>query len=278
LAYSPQGKASASYACGFRIDGVDLLTMERDEYRRLFDLEDKLWWFLGMRFVSSALLDRYLPARKSERSILDAGCGTGGMLETLRLYGKTVGTDASTQALQFASARAVAPLIQADVCRLPFASESFDLVTSFDVIYHSRVSSDDEALLEMARVLRPHGLILLRVPALKLFRGRHDAAVHTRHRYGRRELEEKLMQAGFALEFVSYLNCFLLPLAVLRRATDRLLRSGYQGSDVEPAAPWLNQALLRILMLEARWIRSGTLPFGLSLVAVGQKRSTPSRA
>ena len=250
--------------------------MECDEYRRLFDLEDAFWWFQGMRFASSTLLDRYLPVRKSDRWILDAGCGTGGMLETLRLYGQTVGTDASTPALQFASTRAVAPLIQADVCRLPFASESFELVTSFDVIYHKGVSNDDEALQEMARVLRPRGLILLRVPALKLFRGRHDVAVHTRHRYRRRELEEKLKQAGFTTEFVSYLNCFLLPLAILRRGVDRLLNPGHQGSEVEPVAPWLNQALLRILMLEAKWIRSGTLPFGLSLVAVGRKRPTVS--
>jgi SAM-dependent methyltransferase len=231
-----------------------------------------------MRRVSSALLDRYLPARNAERAIFDAGCGTGGMLETLRLYGHTVGADASTSALRFAGMRAAAPLIQADVCRLPFASESFDLVTSFDVIYHRRVSNDDEALLEMARVLRPQGLILLRVPALELFRGRHDVAVHTRHRYRRRELEEKLKQAGFAPEFVSYLNCFLLPMAVLRRGIDHLLRPGYEGSEVEPVAPWLNKALLRILMLEAKWIRYGTLPFGLSLVAVGRKRSAVSRS
>ena len=250
--------------------------MDREEYQRLFDLEDELWWFLGMRRVSSTLLEKYLPSRRADRRILDAGCGTGGMLETLRPYGQVVGADASQPALRLASTRAAAPLIQADVCRLPFSSESFDLVTSFDVIYHSRVSSDDEALLEMARVLRPHGLILLRVPAWTLFRGRHDAAVHTRHRYKRRELEEKLHRAGFSAEYVSYLNCLLLPLAILRRGVDRWLRPGHQGSEVEPVASWLNQALLRVLVLEARWIGSGTLPFGLSLVAVGRKHQAPT--
>jgi SAM-dependent methyltransferase len=250
--------------------------MEPEEYQRLFDLEDELWWFLGMRRVSSTLLDKYLLSRSEESKVLDAGCGTGGMLGTLHRYGHVVGADASQTALRLASTREVAPLIQADVGSLPFFSESFDLVTSFDVIYHGGVSSDDEALREMARVLRPHGLILLRVPAWTLFRGRHDVAVHTRRRYGRRELEEKLERAGFAAEYVSYLNCLLLPLATLRRGVDRWLRPGYQGSEVEPIPSWLNQALLRVLVLEARWIGSRILPFGLSLVAVGRKLPTSS--
>lgn len=237
----------------------------------MFDLEDKLWWFLGMRRISSTLLDRHLPAKGAEIRILDAGCGTGGMLKTLGHYGQPCGVDASPQALRLASKRVAASLVQADICRLPFASESFDLVTSLDVIYHRSVSSDDEALREMARVLRPRGLILLRVPALKLFHGRHDVAVHTRHRYRKRELEKKLKEAGFVSEFVSYVNCLLFPVAVLRRGAERLLHPGHQGSEVEPVASWLNRALYWILRMEARWIRFGTFPVGLSLVAVAHK-------
>ena len=154
----------------------------------MFELEDKLWWFLGMRRISRALLDRYLPRGTGERSILDVGCGTGGMLAALGDYGKAFGADASGTALRLARTRGALPLVQADACRLPFASESFDLVTCFDVLYHLRVASDHEALLEFARVLRPEGLILLRVPALNLMRGRHDVAVHTRQRYRKREL------------------------------------------------------------------------------------------
>lgn len=254
-------------------DGVDCLPMEPQEYLKLFTLEHKLWWFLGMRRISRTLLDRYVPRTAKEPWILDAGCGTGGMLETLRFYGPTFGMDASPQALRFASTRGPTSLAQGDVCRLPFASESFDLVTSFDVIYHNKVPRDETALLEMARVLRPHGLMLLRVPAFNLLRGRHDAAVHTRHRYGKQELVEKLKQAGFVPEFVSYSNCLLLPVALLRRGAERLLRPRHQGSEVEPVPSWLNRALYWILRLEARWLRFGTFPFGLSLIAVARKET-----
>jgi SAM-dependent methyltransferase len=245
--------------------------MEAQEYIKLFALEDKLWWFLGMRDASTALLDTYSPHEDSGRRILDAGCGTGGMLATLRGYGRTIGVDSSAEALQLARQRVTSPLIRADVCHLPFTSESFDVVTSFDVIYHRAVTSDDDAILEMARVLRPQGLLLIRVPALNLVLGRHDVAVHTRHRYTRRELAKKLKQNGFALEFISYLNCSLLPLAVLRRAVDRLFHPGRKDSEVEAVTPWLNQALYRILRLEAQWMRFGRLPLGLSLVAVARK-------
>jgi SAM-dependent methyltransferase len=242
----------------------------------MFEFEDKLWWFLGMRQISKTLLDRYFPTRDGNCSVLDVGCGTGGMLEALRSYGSTFGTDESAKALSWASTRAQARLVQADACRLPFASESFDLVTCFDVLYHLRVVSDDDALLEMARVLRPEGLILLRVPALKLLRGRHDVAVHTRHRYEKQELASKLTLAGFVPDFVSYVNFFLLPAALIRRGFERWLRPGRHGSEVEPMPPWMNRALLQFLRLESKWIRSRTLPVGLSLVAVARKRDGES--
>jgi SAM-dependent methyltransferase len=248
--------------------------MDSSEYQRMFELEDKLWWFLGMRRISRALLDKYLPVSVGNRSILDMGCGTGGMLATLGDYGKTFAADASEIALRLACERGDTPLVQADVCRLPFASESFDLVTCFDVLYHLRVASDREALLEIARVLRPDGLVLLRVPALNLMRGRHDVAVHTRQRYEKREIVQKLTHAGLSTEFVSYANFFMLPLAIIRRTADRWLRPRHHGSEVEPVPPWINWPLLQFLALESKWMRNVPipLPIGLSLVAVARKR------
>jgi SAM-dependent methyltransferase len=244
--------------------------MERDEYQRLFQLEDTLWWFRGMREISDVLLRRFFREFDPETRILDAGCGTGGMLTHLKMWGRPIGLDYSAEAIRFARDRTSSPLARGDVLRLPFAPNSFDLVTSFDVLYHARVQDDENALREAARVLRPHGLLLLRVPALDWLRGRHDDAVHTRHRYGKRELESKLQQAGFRILFVSYANFLLLPFALLRRGTESL-RPGRRGSEVEPVSSFLNHILYGVMWLEARWIRFATLPLGLSLVAVARK-------
>jgi SAM-dependent methyltransferase len=262
--------------------------MDDEEYSKLFHLENTFWWFLGMRRISEVLLDRYLAANRylaaenrggdanNARRVLDAGCGTGGMLEPLRLRGHTVGMDAFPRAVAFARKRATAPVVLGDVCHLPFASNVFDLVTSFDVIYHLAVSNDEEALREFARVLRPGGLLLLRVPSLDFCHGRHDLAVHTRHRYRRRELVRKLNRAGLSPEYVSYLNFLLLPVALGRRVLDNWLGPERRGSEVEPLGRWANRVLYRFLWFEAEWIRLGGgslghFPLGLSLVAVARK-------
>ncbi len=74
--------------------------MEKEEYGRLFELEEHLWWFVGMGKISLTLLNRFLEDQ-SQRSILDAGCGTGGMVEHLRTFGAVTGVDLSSQALDY---------------------------------------------------------------------------------------------------------------------------------------------------------------------------------
>lgn len=243
--------------------------MESEEYRKLFELETHLWWFQGMKEISFALLDRFVSTAAPLR-ILDAGCGTGGMLVELRRRGAVIGIDASEDAMRFASARSTVPLARGDVSALPFTSSSFDLITSFDVLYHLNVRDDEVALAELARALKPEGTLLLRVPAYDRLRSRHDTAVHTRQRYGRRELEGKLRRAGLDPVFVSFANCLLFPIAVVRRAIERIHSSRTVGSEVEPAHALLNSLLLGVLRFEARLIRFTRLPFGLSLVAVAR--------
>jgi SAM-dependent methyltransferase len=246
--------------------------MEKEEYRKLFELEDRLWWFKGMRDISLALLKRYIPDSR-KLAVLDAGCGTGGMLQHLYELGAPVGIDISADALHFAGRRDNRLLANASVSRIPFLDGTFDLVTSFDVVYHRAVADDVEALAEMARVLRPGGTLFIRVPAYDWLRSRHDEAVHTRQRYGRKELEEKLENAGFHLLYMTHANCLLFPIAVAKRVMEKVLTPQTRDSEVEPMAePW-NGLLYRVLRFEAFILRYGKLPFGLSVVALARRQS-----
>ena len=229
--------------------------------------EDRQWWYAGMRAISFALLDGApLPAAAR---LLDAGCGTGGMVGHLADRGRAVGVDLSAEAVRLARARGAA-VARGELLALPFADGTFDCVTSFDVVYHRWVRDDAAAVREMARVLRPGGLLLVRVPALKMLWGAHDEAVHSRHRYTRGEVRRLLSTQGFAVLRATYANSLLLPLLAARRTLDRL--TGRQGSDVGFLPAPLERSFAALLRLEARLVPRVSLPLGASVFALARKR------
>jgi SAM-dependent methyltransferase len=234
----------------------------------MFEAEERQWWYAGQREVARALLEP-ASAGASARRLLDAGCGTGFNLLALAPLGRALGIDLSPEAVRFCRERGVR-VARASLLSLPFPAASFDAVTSFDVIYHDWVRDDRAAVLEMARVLRPGGVLLVRVPALEALRGAHDAEVLTRRRYTRGELEALLAGCGLGLERSTYCNSLLLPLLFARRTLDRLLAR--EGSDVgflPGPVEWLFRSLFRI---EAAIVRRGlSLPLGASVVALARK-------
>jgi SAM-dependent methyltransferase len=240
-----------------------------EEYRRMADLEGVQWWYAGMRGIARALLTPLLRNETGERRrILDAGCGTGWNLQDLSTFGDTHGIDISPLAV-ITTRRRGGRVTQGNVLELPYPSASFDLVTSFDVLYHAWIKDDAQAVRELARVLKPGGLILVKTPALKILWGAHDEAVHSRHRYTRGELERLLLGAGLLLVRSTYANSLLFPVLLSRRFLDRLL--GRHGSDVAllPAPlEWLFGALLRV---EAFLVRGLDLPIGASVFALARK-------
>jgi SAM-dependent methyltransferase len=247
--------------------------MEREQYAIMARREERHWWYAGMRRVALAVLAHAL-AGQTGLHILDAGCGTGGTTIELRRFGDVVGVDLAWEALEPARGRGLSALTRASIESLPFADASFDVATSFEVVYHLGVASDLSALTEMRRVLKPGGLFMLRVPAHDWLRGEHDRLVHTRHRYSRDEVSSKLIEAGFHVERLSWANTVLFPPALLKRLLERS-NNGHDGTAGEPDL-WqppgvVNRVLESAVAVEALAIPRGMpLPFGLSLLAVAR--------
>jgi len=244
----------------------------------MFEAEETQWWYAGQREVARALLEPWAGARGGLR-LLDAGCGTGFNLLALAPLGSALGIDLSPEALAFCRERGVRAL-RGSVLQLPFADAAFDAVTSFDVVYHDWVPDDRAAVQEMARVLRPGGALLVRVPALEALRGAHDAEVLTRKRYTRPELSRLLESAGLRVARASYCNALLFPLLLARRTLDRLL--GREGSDVGFLPPLLERLFRGAMGIEAWWVRHGlSFPVGASVTALAVKpplSSSPRQA
>jgi ubiquinone/menaquinone biosynthesis C-methylase UbiE len=251
--------------------------MQTEDYQYLYDLEAKLWWFAGMREITGTLLAPFLEERRHRR-ILDAGCGTGGNLEWLRPFSGShavIGLDYVETALRFCRVAGHQLLVQASATDLPFAAESLDVVTSFDVIVQiTGAGADEQAMKEMYRVLKPGGLAFVRCAAYEWMKSGHDAALATQRRYTLPELRGKLEATGFTTLRATYAMTFLFPVAVARRLVIKKLGLADSGSDVKPFSPslaWLNRGLQHVLELEASVLEFVNLPFGLSAICIVRK-------
>ncbi len=242
--------------------------MNPEEYGRMYEAEETQWWYAGMRAISMALLTPALAPRPEGAWILDTGCGTGNNLRHLSRLGRAVGIDLSDDALRFCRIRGAAAA-KATLNALPFPDATFDCVTSFDVLYHRWVEDDRAAVAELARVLRPGGLLLVRVPALRVLWGALDEAVHSRHRYTRGEVKRLLRSAGLEVVRASYGNTLLFPLLAARRTLDRI--TGRHGSDVAFLPAPLERTFRALLEIEARLVPHVSLPVGASVFALARR-------
>jgi len=244
--------------------------MRPAELAKMFKLEDTYWWFVARRELVRDLILRYRPARESI-SILDVGCGTGATLKAIEDLGVALGTDRSSEALRFCQARGISGLVRATAEELPVASRSVDVVLALDLLEH--IQDDAAAAGELARVLRPGGVLLVTVPACPELWSEHDEALDHLRRYRATRLRRVLIDAGFEVQKLSpVITTLLLPIAALRLAQRMLPRK--KGSPetafIIPPRPinWLLTAMLRI---ERLWLRRFSLPVGVSLVAVARR-------
>jgi SAM-dependent methyltransferase len=240
--------------------------VERGQYARLAAAEDRMWWFRGLH----ANLLAALAEAPAPRRLLDAGCGTGGLLARLAAAlpeTELVGLELDAGAAALARAKGGIPLVVGSVDLPPFAAESFDAVLSADVLCHRGVD-EARALAGFRCCLRPGGVLVLNLPAHPWLYAAHDAAVDNARRYARAELCRRLAAAGFARIRARHWNSLLFPLMVLRRKLWR--RAG--ASEVELLPAPVERAFGAVLALERRLLRAGlSLPFGGSILVTAVK-------
>jgi SAM-dependent methyltransferase len=143
------------------------------------------------------LLDLFLSAAPG-RDVLDVGAGQGTMSARLERLGYEVtSTDVSEAAVAVLRAQLTGPVVEASVTNLPFGDESFDGAVLGEVLEH--VEDDRGALAEVARVLRPGGVLAASVPANPALYGPSDEwAGHVR-RYTRSALIDAYTSAGLTV-------------------------------------------------------------------------------
>jgi len=243
--------------------------MERREYELMAAVEDRLWWYRGLRALAATLFARH--ARGRPLPVLDAGCGTGGLLARLvaaQLRPAPLGLEYDPTAAGIAIAKSGRPVAVGSVNEMPFGDGALSGMFSLDVLCH-RMVEPERALAEAHRCLESGGILLLNLPAYRWLASAHDARVHNARRFGRAEAVGLLEAAGFRIRRATHWNSILFPLMVLRR----LLSREDGESDVRPFPAPLNALFGAIVGLERRLIGWGLdLPFGGSIMLVAEKR------
>jgi SAM-dependent methyltransferase len=241
--------------------------VERAEYERLAAVEEQGWWFQGLH--ANLIATSRHAALPSRPALLDAGCGTGGLLARLGAawpQARRFGVDLDPLAGATAGRKSGASVAIGSTMALPFADGSLDAVFSADVLCHKGVEPE-QALHSIRRCLKPGGVVILNLPAYPWLLSGHDRAVDNVRRFGRSEVAALLARAGFTQIRTRYWNSLLFPLMVLQRITHR-----HGASDVALLPAPIEKLFHRIVTLEA-WLgeRGWSFPFGGSILAIAER-------
>ncbi len=247
-----------------------------DEYQKMFQVEQQLWWYRQLHERVAAVLTTQFGNRRNIR-LLDAGCGTGGLLSYLRDRGYTnlTGVDGSADAVTFCHERGlnVSLLNLNDLPDQP-ETDLFDAVICNDVFCYIAPERLPTLLQRLARRLRPGGVFVTNNNAFALFRGQHDLAVGSERRFVRADLEPLFPPAGLRLRQSTYwslaLSIPILAVRLLQRLELALGRKPNAArSDVYLPSRWVNETLYRIARTENRLLPR--TPFGSSLFLTGER-------
>lgn len=244
--------------------------MNADEYLKLAEVEDRMWYFHSLHaHVARELSAAALPEKAA---VLDAGCGTGGLIRRSREWPQALqwsAIDVMPLACELARTRCgpAVDIREGTITDLPFAPASFDAVVTADVLYH--IDNPEVAVREFFRVLRPGGTLIINVPAYMWMWSYHDDATHTKHRYTRSEVAALVREAGFNVRTLTHWNALPFPLVWARR---KIFRSSSDTSDVKDYPAPIDAMLRGMMALEHAWLRAGgRWAWGTSVFAVARK-------
>ena len=257
--------------------------MQQHTYAIMDEVEGSHWWFVGRRAILESFLrgivqklgagvsGQFSPARERDHEdrirILDVGCGTGANLEMLAQFGDAEGVDVSDDALEFCRRKGLT--VQKGLAeKLPFADETFDVTTALDVVEH--LDDDVAGLREMFRVTKRGGYSLIFVPAFMWLWGVQDDVSNHRIRYNKRQIVERLEQAGYSVERATYANfTFFAPILGGRTLMKVTGIKPESENNVNISA--LNGVFGRIFAAEQYLLKKFNFPFGVSVVVVARK-------
>jgi len=245
--------------------------MDKALYDNINQVEETHWWYRARRDIIFDWVKRIALAHKDPQ-FLDIGCGTGFNITHLHNlgYNQVMGLDFSSDALAYGHSRQLKALICGTAEELPVQHSCYDIILTLDILEH--LDDDRKALSEIFRVLKPGGSLIIFVPAFRFLWSFQDEISHHQRRYTPKELREKISQAGFELQKLTFVNSLLFPIVWLGRIILRAFPEHFKITSESQMNPsWMNSFLYHIFLSELFLLRFMDFPFGVSIFCVCKK-------
>ena len=242
------------------------------EYEAIFSVEDNYWWHVGLRNLIQLTMDKYCSGNDNIL-ILDAGCGTGGLIYALKNTFVVEGLEYNYEGIKYCKERDINRVVVASITDIPYKKDTFDIVISLDVLCQLPAGQDSKALNEIFRILKQNGLLILNLPANNFLRGRQDNNMLVFQRYTKKGFLKAISFTPFVINKITYRNTILFPVALIIKFIEkfRLQSDDEKSMDLKPLSRPLNYILTRILYYENILLTRMNFPYGVSLYIVAEK-------
>lgn len=236
----------------------------------LAEIEAESFWFNHRNDIIAAAARNFPP----EEPLFDIGGGNGYVSVGFAKAGFSClviepGATGAANALSRGFA-----VIEAPFQDLQVPANSIPAAGLFDVLEH--IENDRAALANLWRVLKPRGRLYIAVPAHRFLWSAEDEHAGHFRRYSLAQLQDRLREAGFQIEYGTYFfGILLLPIFLLRALPSRLglLQAGTKvGQDHRSPGGPLGSLFTRSFEKELARVRSGrSLGWGASCLVVARK-------
>lgn len=244
--------------------------MENELFDDMYKVETQHWWFVARRKIIANVIRKL--KLKTNSKILDVGCGNGDNLELLLDYGELVAIERDDNALARAQARHLGRVVKGDLPdNIPTdinINKDNDLIVMLDVLEH--IDDDEKSLSVLTGWAKNNGSLLITVPAYQFLWTSHDDINHHKRRYTAKHLKRIIESNGWKVQYISYFNTFLFPLAFIDRIKQRIFPSS-KFNELEMPNKYINIIFEKLFSLESYIIGKIAFPFGLSIIVVASK-------
>jgi len=241
--------------------------MEEQVYHANYLHEDNYFWFISRNKIVSEVFQEICKLPEGS-NLLDIGCGTGGFAARMAKSHNVTGTDTEPLALEYSRKRGLTDLHLGTLDNFQ-VEKKYDAAFMLDVIEH--INDDSKVVSQVYNLLPSGGWFIATVPAYQWMWSKHDVIHQHYRRYTMTSFTQLLTKSGFDIEYRTYFNTLLFPLALVKRVVDKFMSKKEDTPHDEVPGP-LNTLFEKLFTFESKLLPGLRLPFGLSILVIAKKK------